>query len=113
MTTAASGFRMMLLLVGVTPLADRAVRHLPLVSLMAGFAVTMGNDGMRPYRFYILVALQTLLLIRPDLAMGVVTGIARKLHRGIFSFGERFPYFHCFVTTQALFPVRDQSHGIF
>jgi len=80
---------------------------------MTGVAVRMGSSGMRPYLFYIVVAFKTLLFIRPDLAVRIVAGIARKLHRGIFSFGERFPYFHCFVTTQALFPVRDQSHGIF
>jgi len=113
MTTAASGFRMMLLLVGVTPLADRAVRHLPLVSLMAGLAVTMRNNGMRPYLSYVVVALKTPLVIRPDLAVGVVAGIARKLHRGIFSFGKRFSYFHRFVATHALLPVGYQSHRIF
>jgi len=113
MTAAASGFRMMFLFVGVTPLTDRAIRHLPLVSLMAGIAVLMGGHGVSPNLFDILVALQTLLLIRPDLSVGVVAGIARKLHRGIFSFGKRFSYFHRFVATHALLPVGYQSHRIF
>lgn len=113
MALIASLFRLMLLQGLMAIKADPPCYYLPYMRYMATTAITVTLQPVKPKLSGLIMTFKALTHARFDLFMGMMTGVAIKLHRCIQSGREWDIWAHLLMTGKTDLPLREEGGGSF